>query len=192
MSEMSLSTKEEIRREALRRRNTMPDEERAKASLTICRAVSEDELFIDARGIHVYIPFGSEVDIMPLIELSWELGKEVGLMRVSEDGGSAQYSIAPSTTYQRTRLGILEPTDAEEFDMDVCDLVIVPILAADLECNRLGYGKGYYDQFLSLYPRPSIGVAFDQQIFDQLPTDERDIRLDMIYTEIRTIGGDAK
>ena len=132
MNEMSLSTKEEIRRESLRRRNLLGEEERAKASLAICRAVSEDDLFIDARGVHVYLPFGSEVDIHPLIELSWELGKDVGLMRVSEDGGTAQYSILPSTTYQRTKLGILEPVDAEPFDMNVCDLVIVPTLAADL------------------------------------------------------------
>jgi 5-formyltetrahydrofolate cyclo-ligase len=188
MSQMSLSTKEEIRREALRRRDLISDEERAKASLVICRAVSEDDLFIDARGVHVYLPFGSEVDITPLIELSWELGKDVGLMRVSEDGGTAQYSIVSSTNYQRTRLGILEPIDAEPFDMNICDLVIVPTVAADLECNRLGYGKGYYDQFLALFPRPTIGVTFDQQIFDALPCDERDIRLDMICTELRTIG----
>ena len=188
MNEMSLSTKEEICRESLRRRNLLGEEERAKASLAICRAVSEDDLFIDARGVHVYLPFGSEVDIHPLIELSWELGKDVGLMRVSEDGGTAQYSILPSTTYQRTKLGILEPVDAEPFDMNVCDLVIVPTLAADLECNRLGYGKGYYDQFLSHYPRPTIGVTFDQQVFDFLPCDERDVKLDVIYTELRTIG----
>jgi len=188
MIEPSLSTKDDIRREALRRRNQLSEEERSAASLSICRAVSEDDLFIDARGIHVYIPFGSEVNIMPLIELSWELGKEVGLMRVSEDGGTAQYSITPATTYRRTRLGLLEPTDAEEFDMNICDLVIVPMLAADFECNRLGYGKGYYDQFLAHYPRPTIGVAFDEQIFESLPNDELDIRLDLIYTESRTIG----
>lgn len=180
-------TKEEIRREALSRRNSMSLEERATASLEICRGVMEDDLFLDARGVHVYIPFGSEVDIKPLIEIAWESGKEVGMMRVMEDGGSMHLSISPATSYQRTRLGIMEPEDAEPFDMNICDLVIVPVLAGDEECNRLGYGKGYYDQFLTHYPRPTIGVAFEQQIFDLLPTDERDIQLDAIYTEERVI-----
>jgi len=181
-------TKDEIRREALRRRNAIEPESRATASLAICRNVMEDDLFLDARGLHVYLPFGTEVDIKPLIEISWEMGKEVGLMRVMDDGGIAQYSISPSTDYRRTKLGILEPVDAEPFDMNLCDLVIAPLLAADEHCNRLGYGKGYYDQFLAQYPRPTLGVAFEEQIFPLLPSDERDIKLDGIYTERRFIG----
>lgn len=181
-------TKEDIRREALRRRNAIEPETRAVASLAICRNIMEDDLFLDARGLHVYLPFGTEVDIKPLIELSWEMGKEVGLMRVMDDGGIAQYSITPSTNYRRTKLGILEPVDAEPFDMNICDLVLAPLLAADEECNRLGYGKGYYDQFLAQYPRPTLGVAFEEQIFPSLPADERDIKLDGIYTEKRFIG----
>lgn len=182
-------TKQEIRREALRRRDAMLPEERAGASLEICRAVMEDDLFLDSHGVHVYLPFGSEVDIKPLIELAWEMGKEIGLMRVMEDGGSTNYLINPSTTYRRTKLGIMEPLDAELFDMNLCDLVIVPVVAADEDCNRLGYGKGYYDQFLTHYPRPTIGVAFEEQMFSHLPADERDIRLDAIYTQKRVVSG---
>jgi 5-formyltetrahydrofolate cyclo-ligase len=182
-----IQAKEELRREALSKRNAIPPERRSAASLAICRNVMEDDLFLDARGVHVYLPFGSEVDIKPLIELSWELGKEVGLMRVMEDGGIAHYTITPSTEYRRTKLGILEPVDAEAFDMGLCDLVVAPILAADEQCNRLGYGKGYYDQFLAQYPRPTLGVAFDEQIFEELPVDDRDIQLDGIYTESRFI-----
>lgn len=165
----------------------MSASERASASLAICRAVSEDDSFLDSLGLHVYLPIGSEVDIVPLVELAWEMGKEVGMMTVMGDGGIRQYTINPSTTYRRTRFGIMEPIDADPFDMNICDLVIVPIVAADENCNRLGYGKGYYDQFLSLNPRPTIGVAFDLQIVPQLPTDDGDIQLDMIYTESRYI-----
>ena len=181
-------TKNDLRSEALRRRNAIPTARRAAASLAICRGIMEDELFLDARGIHVYLPFGTEVDIKPLIELSWEMGKEVGLMRVRDDGGISHYSISPSTDYRRTKLGILEPVDAEPFDLNLCDLILVPVLAADEDCNRLGYGKGYYDQFLAQYPRPALGVAFEDQIFPQLPVDDLDIKLDGIYTEKRFIG----
>jgi len=187
MNRKPASSKDELRSLARQRRNTLTVEERAAASLDICRSMIDLDQFLDARGLHVYLPIGSEVDIRPIINLSWEMGKNVGLMRVMDDGGSQQFQIAPNTNYRTTELGILEPTDATLFNMEECDLVIAPVLAADLQCNRLGYGKGYYDQFLTQFPRPAIGVAFEVQIFDQLPTDNLDIRLDGILTEKRWI-----
>jgi 5-formyltetrahydrofolate cyclo-ligase len=182
-------SKDELRGDALARREALSPEERAVASLVICNKVMDDDLFLDARGVHVYLPIGSEVDINPLISMAWEMQKIVGLMRVMEDGGSLQFSITPHTTYRKTSLGILEPTNADLLDMNECDLVIAPMLAADEQCNRLGYGKGYYDQFLAQYPRPTIGVAFETQIYPQLPTNESDIKCDAVYTEVRVIGG---
>lgn len=179
--------KSELRREALRRRDEIPAPDRDAKSAAICSAVVDDELFLSARGIHVYLPFGTEVDIRPLIDVAWGMGKEVGLMRVMEDGGIAHHEIDPGTVYRKGNLGIMEPVEAEPFDLDRCDLVIVPIVAADPHGNRLGYGKGYYDQFLAQYPRPAIGVCFDAQIFDDIPSDEGDIVLDAIYTDQRVI-----
>ncbi|MCC7438303.1 MAG: 5-formyltetrahydrofolate cyclo-ligase [Armatimonadetes bacterium] len=187
MNRKPASSKDELRSLARQRRNTLTVEERAAASLEICRSMIDLDQFLDARGLHVYLPIGSEVDIRPIINLSWEMGKKVGLMRVMDDGGSQQFQIVPNTNYRTTELGILEPTDATLFNMEECDLVLAPVLAADLQCNRLGYGKGYYDQFLTQFPRPAIGVAFEIQIFDQLPTDNLDIRLDGILTEKRWI-----
>lgn len=189
---MTQNTKHEIRREALERRDALAVDEHAQASLEICRRIMEDDRFMDARGVHVYLPIGSEVDIRPLLDVAWELGKGVGLMRVSGDGGSRQHLITPSTTYVTGPLGIAEPVEAEPFDMDRCDLVIVPMVAADEECNRVGYGKGYYDQFLTHFPRPTIGAAFDVQVFPLLPSDELDIRLDTICTETRVLSRDSQ
>lgn len=192
MNRKPASNKDEIRRVARQRRDLLTIEERAAASLEICRNMIDLDQFLDARGLHVYLPIGSEVDIRPIINLSWEMGKKVGLMRVMRDGGSQQFQIVPNTSYRTTKLGILEPTDAELFDMEQCDLVIAPLLAADLHCNRLGYGKGYYDQFLTQFPRPAIGVAFEVQIFDQLPADDLDITLDCVLTEKRLINKEAR
>lgn len=180
--------KEEIRKSTLARRNAISPEERAAASSAICSLLADMDRFLDARGIHVYLSIGSEVDLGELIDIAWKMGKDVGMMRVMADGGSHQYAITPATRFQRIHLGILEPIDAEPFDMDQCDLVLVPMVAGDAECNRLGYGKGYYDQFLTSNPRPAIGVAFDVQIVDALPADDLDVPLDAIYTEQRVIG----
>lgn len=182
------NSKNEIRREALRRRDALSAEVREQASLAVCREIMEDDRFLDASAIHVYLPIGSELDIRPLIDVAWEMGKGVGMMRVHADGGSQQYRITAETAFAHGRMGTFEPIDAEIFDMERCDLVIVPLVAADENCNRVGYGQGYYDQFLSHYPRPTIGAAYDVQIFPQLPNDDLDIRLDSIFTEGRTIG----
>jgi len=184
---MDSNTKQDVRTEALRRRDAIPLDERARKSALICGALVDDEHFVSARGLHVYLPFGSEVDIHPLIEIAWGMGKEVGLMRVMDDGGIAHHEIDSGTEYQKGPLGILEPVSAEPFDLDRCDLVIVPVVAADVSGNRLGYGKGYYDQFLAQYPRPAIGVCFEEQVFDAIPADEGDIALDAIYTDRRVI-----
>lgn len=183
-----MNSKNEIRRELLKRRNDLPSEERRKASLAVCQRIMEDDRFLDARGIHVYIPVGSEVDVRPLVDVAWELGKGVGMMLVHEDGGTSQCRITPSTEFNVGGMGIPQPLNAEVFNMDLCDLVIVPVVAADENCNRLGYGKGYYDQFLTHYPRPSIGAAYDAQVIGHIPIDELDIRLDNVYTESRVIG----
>ena len=176
-------TKSEIRTRAISRRDGIDAEDRRAFSQTICEALSDEEMFLDARAIHTYLPVGSEVDISPLLAVAWSLGKEVGMMVVDGDGGNSQLQITEATEYVRGPHGILQPVDSTEFDMERCDLVLVPIVAADAECNRIGYGKGYYDQFLTQYPRPSVGVAFEVQIFDELPVDSGDVRLDVVLTE---------
>ncbi|MCE2502467.1 MAG: 5-formyltetrahydrofolate cyclo-ligase [Chlorobi bacterium] len=181
------TTKAEIRAIALKQRDQLTPEERTEKSRYICETLSEDDRFLDARGIHVYLPVQSEVDLKPLISLAWGMGKKVGLMRVQPDSGSHQFEITEDTEYMTGSRGIPEPVNAERFDMDQCDLVFVPLVAADENCNRIGYGKGYYDQFLTQNPRPTIGVAFDLQIFPSIPVDHLDITLDGIVTESRFI-----
>jgi 5-formyltetrahydrofolate cyclo-ligase len=64
------------------------------------------------------------------------------------------------------------------------DLVIVPGVAFDSKCNRLGRGKGYYDRFLKTLPKdtPSIGLAFDFQIVENLPHSSLDLPVKKIIT----------
>lgn len=63
------------------------------------------------------------------------------------------------------------------------DVVLVPGLAFDKECNRLGRGRGYYDRYLSHYKGLKIGVFFERQLVEKVPTEENDIKLDLIITD---------
>ncbi len=69
--------------------------------------------------------------------------------------------------------GISEP-DGPAADPADLDLVIVPAVALDQHCQRLGRGRGYYDRLLAQCPAYTIGVALDCQWVDEVPADEHD------------------
>ena len=83
--------------------------------------------------------------------------------------------------------GLRTPRDGQPLPPIAIDLVVVPALAFDTTGNRLGRGGGYYDRFLSRLRRAAttVGLAFDVQIVDELPVDERDVRVEVVVTDRR-------
>lgn len=83
--------------------------------------------------------------------------------------------------------GIPEPDDSrcQMADLKSIDLVIVPGLCFDLNFNRIGYGRGFYDRLLErLSPKVKIiALAFDLQVFDNIATCSHDQKINMIITE---------
>ncbi|MGB4579562.1 MAG: 5-formyltetrahydrofolate cyclo-ligase, partial [Methanoculleus sp.] len=88
-------------------------------------------------------------------------------------------ALIPSTFDVPEPLGHELPARPEDVQV-----VIIPMLAFDIEGNRLGYGAGYYDRFLSRYPHVTkIGAAFSCQQTENIPTDDNDVKMDYIVTE---------
>jgi 5-formyltetrahydrofolate cyclo-ligase len=90
--------------------------------------------------------------------------------------------------------GILEPDPARCSPVapESLDLVVVPGVAFDERGGRLGYGGGYYDRFLRRHAAGAIwaALAFEIQIvLEPLPLDAHDVRMDLIFTESRVLGG---
>lgn len=85
------------------------------------------------------------------------------------------------------RFGMLEPrSDAvRPVDPKEADVVIVPGVAFDSECRRIGFGGGYYDRLLSGCGAATIALAYDGQIVDRVPTASTDVPVDIIVTERR-------
>ena len=82
--------------------------------------------------------------------------------------------------------GMLDPCLQKKFLIP--DVMLVPLLAFDSQNNRLGYGKGFYDKYLSklLIDKKkvtTIGIAFSFQKYNKLPVSKLDIKLDYILTE---------
>ena len=81
---------------------------------------------------------------------------------------------------------LLLPLTVDESEID---LIIVPGVAFDRQLNRMGRGKGYYDRLLSTLQAPKIGICFDFQLQDTVPTESFDKKMDMIITEKEIVNG---
>ena len=84
------------------------------------------------------------------------------------------------------RFGILEPRTFTPPDGHA-DIAIVPGLAFDTTCQRLGFGKGYYDAMLREFAGVKIGLAFDCQVVPAVPVTEQDVVMDFIVTETQVL-----
>ena len=82
-----------------------------------------------------------------------------------------------------------KPECSPAIDIKNLDVVIVPAVAYDKQRYRLGYGGGFYDRFLENLREDAVtvGIAFDLQIFDEIPKEPHDAQLDYIVTESRII-----
>ena len=135
------------------------------------------------RTVFVYLSFSSEAPTDKLIEGLQEKGFAVFCPRI-EDGQMQAVSYGDDFTL--SAMGVREPL-GEALD-GAPDYVITPLLAADEKGNRLGYGKGYYDAYFAKYPTAKrIGYAFDFQILRDVPTEDKDEKLDVLVTDKRIV-----
>lgn len=100
------------------------------------------------------------------------------------NGDELEHSKINSTNeLVKNTLGILEPKENLKIDTRKIDLILVPLLGVDIRGNRLGYGKGYYDKFLQTAEALKIGLAFEEFVLDEIPSEKHDVKLDGFITE---------
>ncbi|MDE3068205.1 MAG: 5-formyltetrahydrofolate cyclo-ligase [Verrucomicrobiota bacterium] len=152
--------------------------------------LGEQSFYRGAASILFFASLPAEVDLWPLLENALAAGKIVALPRFDQDRqryaphrvGHPRAELAPG------RFGIREPAaNCAEIPLEDLDLVLVPGVAFDLNGRRLGRGKGFYDRLLADCPAWRIGLAFDEQIVDQVPAEERDVKMDWILTPERCV-----
>jgi len=136
-----------------------------------------------------YWPIGDEIDIRPLLFELHRRGHPIGLPVTPPRGLPLEFRRwTPDAAMRPGRFGTVYP-DGEAL---VPDLVLVPLLAFDRRCFRLGYGGGYYDRTLATLPgATAIGCAYALQEMKDVPVEPHDIRLHAIATERGVIRGDA-
>lgn len=180
------SSKEEIRKKTLSKRNQLSEKDRVMFSWIIFNKLLESEEYKKADRIAVYYPVGSEAQTLDIIRDALINKKKVGLPRVINDNEIKFYQIMEKSLeeveFTKGKYGIMENIDST-VELDPIDLLIIPGVAFDDECNRIGYGKGYYDRFLAHnYTGYIVGLAFENQIVKYIPINELDQKVDCIIT----------
>lgn len=152
-------------------------------SQKICTRLIQTETFQQADCIAIYYAMEDEVQTSELIE-QWYLKKKIVLPVISGEDIHF-YAYTGEKCLTKSTFGILEPTITTTTPVppEQIDLFIVPGVAFDRNGNRLGRGKGYYDRYLANLTQPIIGLCFDFQLLDHIPTAPHDKKMTAIITE---------
>ncbi len=141
--------------------------------------------------IAAYWPLEGELDLRPALKVLAGHDLRLALPRVTGKGRPLDFHLWHSSDELiESNFKVMEP-DSEKPRVDPT-LLLVPLLAFDQECRRLGFGQGHYDRTLARLragktPVMAIGVAFSMQEVPKVPTDDYDQTLDMVVTENDTI-----
>ncbi len=180
--------KDDIREEYKARRMEMPIEERHRRDEAICRVAESLVSFRYAEYVLLYAATEGEIDVNAIAELALEKGKKVCFPRCDKKTHTMTYHIVSSLDELKVdSYNILEPAeDAPMYEPErdtgaaVC---FVPGLVYDKAGFRLGYGKGFYDRYLSAFSGCTIGVVYSDYILPVVPRGRFDVSVDILLTE---------
>ena len=199
-----VQAKQELRQSCKQRRLTLSAEERDLASRLACERAWEE-----FRGLHTlhpleslricaYMPFGPELDILPLMHQLRHAGCILYIPRTHpEDHSLSWYHWTEELVLNRGKFGILEPDEPSVpvtvEELHKVDLILVPGLAFDRLGGRLGLGAGYYDRFLGRWARKGTtsprlwSLIYGCQVIEHIPMESHDIPVDVIVTDREVI-----
>lgn len=175
--------KSTVRRHLLDKRKRMTFKRRNAKSLKIINRLVK--LLAGDKSVAIYLSLKDEVNMTDYLTYFLENFETVSAS-VVEDKQLVFYKVNNFRELKPGMMDILEPSKNEKVDKNTIDTIIVPLVGFDQQNNRIGYGKGFYDKYLSDYQGKTIGVGFDQQEYPHIPHNELDVSLDYIVTETRT------
>ncbi len=155
-----------------------------RADSAICRTVQETELYKNARTMFCYIGTDREIDTRALLNAALKDGKRLALPLCVGKGIMEAREIRSLDDLVSGKFGIPAPADTcPEIAPAEFDLVIVPCSTGNRKGQRLGYGGGFYDRYLSRTNCPRMLLCREQLVKDEIPVEEHDLRMDYIATE---------
>ena len=131
-----------------------------------------------------YYPYNYEIDILDILKILENKNYLISLPKISKNNKINFYKWSFKDPLAINIYGIPEPISKKKVNPNI---LLVPLVAYDSEFNRLGYGGGFYDKYISSIPHDKkiikIGLGFSFQKIDKVPVNKYDKKLDYIITE---------
>lgn len=184
----------DIRRQMRRQRRALSSAARHEAARTLARQLGNSAQFLRSEHIAFYLANDGEMDLRPLIERAWAMGKQCYLPVLSPAFHNRLWfaPYRPDTPLRDNQFRILEPALPWHAMRPAAaiDLMLTPLVAFDAAGNRLGMGGGFYDRTLAYlqhrryWRKPLlIGTAYEFQKVAMLPHAAWDVPLHGVATE---------
>ena len=151
-------------------------------SLSVFSNIELDADFLSAKMIILYWSLKDEVFTHDFIH-RWYITKSIYLPVIIGDKLEFRRFAGESRMQPDSKFGILEPTGELLTDLGIKDYAIIPGVAFDKNRHRLGRGRGFYDKILNQVCAKKVGICFDFQMVDKVPTESFDMPMDSVITE---------
>ncbi len=174
--------KKQLRKQALELRKTLPIE---KISKLIINNLLLSEEYKMAKNILCYYPLENEVNVKFCLN---DKSKNWYLPRVNCENLEICKYLGDDFLSEGC-FKVLEPTNDKVKNLDLLDLIIVPCVCADKNGYRIGYGKGFYDRFLSSLNFNPLKIILvpSKLLYESVYPDKFDVKCDIIFTETEKI-----
>ena len=178
--------KSELRQKYRSLRQAMPPEIKEQKDAAIAAQVHRLWQYQRNNVLLIYVSTAIEVDTFRIIHQALADGKRVAVPRCVPDTRNMEFYYIDSTDELAPGMfGVLEPDPIAENLYSESDggLCIVPAFSYDWRGYRLGYGKGYYDRFLSRFEGNMVGICYSECVQRSLPHGRFDRPVELLVTE---------
>ena len=170
-----------LRKHLLEKRDATSAELREISSEKIHQNLKKISAYTNSQNIACYFPIGSEINTYDIMLDILEQNKNLLLPRIVNDNLQF-YIVSNLEKLEKGNFEIMEPKDSCK-KAEKIDCILVPTVGVSKLGDRLGYGRGYYDKFLSSTDAVKISLTYSKQIVKSIPNDSHDIKIDLIVTE---------
>lgn len=186
MNKVEVNKKQELRKQILQRRTKLNSSYQKIANEKIIQNIIDSYEYQKSSTIFTFIGKKGEIDTRKLIIDAVKRGKVVGVPRVYPGNVMKVHRFKSFEELTMSKLHILEPAATNPLiEISSIDLTILPCVTCNLKGDRLGYGGGYYDRFLSTAGEHSLSYlpCLAQLQVDKIPLAENDVQADVVVTE---------
>ena len=174
--------KKEIRKRIKSLKGEISLDVKKKRSLSILNRLKNNKAFERAKTVMLYWSMEDEVFTHDFV-VEYAKTKIIILPCVKGDVLELRVFKGLENLVDGDGFGIPEPNGDLYMAIDDIDLIVVPGVAFDNQNNRMGRGRAYYDKLLRTTNCEKIGICFKFQLLEKVPTDEYDIKMDLVISE---------